>query len=107
MSTPLRLDGHREAHAIATNAVHLSFFERFGKFPRRDDQLWRLDPFERLALVGDVELKLGVAFEDADIEFLEHPDDLIERGASVLLRDRRSHSQQSTEACNGAQDHHR
>ena len=86
MSTPLRVTGRRDAHALATNAVLLAFFERFGKFPRPHDRLWRLDPFERLELVGGIELKLGVAFEDADIEFLEHPDDLIERGTSVLMR---------------------
>ncbi len=109
MSMPLRVARYSEARAIATNAVLLTFFERFGKLPRPDDRLWRLDPLERLELVGDVELKLGVAFEDADIEFLEHPNDLIERGALVLMRDHRGHSQspQSTEACNGAQDHHR
>ena len=89
MSTPLRVTGRRDAHALATNAVLLTFFERFGKFPRPHDRLWRLDPFERLELVGDIELKLGAAFQDADIEFLEHPDDLIERGASVLMRTRR------------------
>ena len=89
MSAPLRVSGHREAHAIATNAVLLTFFERFGKFPRPHDRLWRLDPFERLELVGDIELKLGAAFQDADIEVLEHPHDLIERGASVLMRTRR------------------
>ncbi len=89
MSTPLRVTGRRDAHALATNAVLLAFFERFGMLPRGDDRLWLLDPFERLELVGDIELKLGIAFEDADIEFLEHPDDLIERGASVLMRTRR------------------
>lgn len=89
MSAPVRITGPREAHAVATNAVLLTFFERFGKFPRPHDRLWRLDPFERLELVGDIELKLGVAFQDADIEFLEHPHDLIERGASVLMRMRR------------------
>lgn len=86
MSAPVLITGHHEAHALATNAVLLTFFERFGTLPRPDDRLWRLDPFERFELVGDVELKLGVAFDDADIEFLEHPTDLIERGASVLMR---------------------
>lgn len=89
MSTPVRVAADREAHAIATNAVLLTFFERFGTLPRPDDRLWRLDPFEQLQVVGAIELKLGIAFEDADIEFLEHPDDLIERGASVLMRTRR------------------
>ena len=36
--------------------------------------------------VGDVELKLGVAFRDEDVEFLETPSDLIERGAEILIR---------------------
>lgn len=113
MTGPLLVSCHREAHAIATNAVLLTFFEKFGTLPRPDDRLWRIDPFERLELVGDIELKLGVAFDDADIEFLEHPADLIARGASVLMRDRRScvpaHNQspQSMEAHNGAQDYHR
>jgi hypothetical protein len=89
MTAPLRITGRREARALAANAVLLSFFERFGTFPNPDHRLWQLDPFERLELVGDIELKLGAAFRDADIEFLEHPHDLIERGASVLMRARR------------------
>jgi len=40
----------------------------------------------RLDFVGDVELKLGVAFRDEDVEFLETPSDLIERGAEILIR---------------------
>jgi hypothetical protein len=87
--TALRVAGRREARALAANAVLLSFFERYGKFPAAEDRLWQIDPFERLDLIGDIELKLGAAFRDADIEFLEHPDDLIERGASVLMRARR------------------
>lgn len=89
MSTSLRVTGRRDAHALATNAVLLAFFERFGKLPCPHDRLWRLDPFERLEFVGDIELKLGAAFQDAEIEFLEHPDDLIKRGTSVLMRMRR------------------
>lgn len=89
MSAALRVTGRREARALAANAVLLSFFERFGKLPNPDDRLWRLDPFELLELVGEIELKLGAAFRDADIEFLEHPSDLIERGALVLMRARR------------------
>jgi hypothetical protein len=87
--TALRVAGRREARTLAANAVLLSFFERYGKFPAPDDRLWQIDPFERLDLIGDIELKLGAAFRDADIEFLEHADDLIERGASVLMRARR------------------
>ncbi len=35
------------------------------------------------------ELKLGAAFRDADIEFLEDADDLVHRAALVLMRARR------------------
>jgi len=89
MSMPLRATGRRDARALAANAVNLSFLERYGTFPQPDDRLWELDPFEKLDLVGEIELKLGAAFRDADIEFLEHPNDLIERGASALMRARR------------------
>ncbi len=89
MSTALPVKGRREARTLAANAVLLSFYERFGKFPAPEDRLWEIDPFDRLDLIGDIELKLGAVFRDADIEFLEHPDDLIERGASVLMRARR------------------
>ena len=89
MTAFLRLNDRLEARMLAANAVRLAFFEHFGTFPSPDDRLWQLDPFERLELVGDIELKLGVAFRDADIEFLEHPYDLIERGAAVLMGARR------------------
>jgi hypothetical protein len=89
MNTVIPIKGRREARTLAANAVLLSFFERFGKFPEPEDRLWEIDPFERFDLIGDIELKLGVAFRDADIEFLDHPGDLIERGASVLMRARR------------------
>jgi hypothetical protein len=89
MSTALRVKGRREARTLAANAVLLSFYERFGKFPAPEDHLWEIDPFDRLGLIGDIELKPGAVFRDADIEFLEHPDDLIERGATVLMRARR------------------
>lgn len=85
----LRVTGRREARALAANAVLLSFFERHGKFPAAEDRLWQIDPFERLDLIGDVELKLGAAFRDADIEFLEDADDLVHRAALVLMRARR------------------
>jgi hypothetical protein len=87
--TALRVAGRSEARALAANAVLLSFFERYGKFPAAEDSLWQIDPFERLDLIGDIELKLGAAFRDADIEFLEYADDLIQRGTSVLMRARR------------------
>lgn len=84
--TALPVTGRREARALAANAVLLSYFERFGKFPSDQDRLWQLDPFERLDLIGDIELKLGAAFRDADIEFLEDADDLVHRAALVLMR---------------------
>jgi hypothetical protein len=87
--TALPVTGRREARALAANAVLLSYFERFGKFPSNQDRLWQLDPFERLDLIGDIELKLGAAFRDADIEFLEDADDLVHRAALVLMRARR------------------
>ena len=87
--TALPVTGRREARALAANAVLLSYFERFGKFPSDQDRLWQLDPFERLDLIGDIELKLGAAFRDVDIEFLEDADDLVHRAALVLMRARR------------------
>jgi hypothetical protein len=89
MTPRLRVSGRREARTLAANAVCLAFFERFGTLPSPDDRLWQLDPFEKLELVGDIELKLGAAFRDADMEFLEDPDDLIQRATSVLMRVRR------------------
>ena len=85
----LRITCRREVRALAANAVLLSFFERYGKLPTSDDRLWEIDPFERLDLIGDIELKLGAAFRDADIEFLDDADDLIRRAASVLMRAQR------------------
>jgi hypothetical protein len=87
--TALPVTGRREARALAANAVLLSYFERFGKFPSDQDRLWQLDPFDRLDLIGDIELKLGAAFRDADIEFLEDADGLVHRAALVLMRARR------------------
>ena len=57
-----------------------------GEHPAAEDRLWQIDPIARLDFVGDVELKLGVAFRDEDVEFLETPSDLIERGAEILIR---------------------
>ena len=85
MDAPLLIAHRLEARALVANAVRLAFFERYGEPPSPDDRLWELDPFDRLGLVGDVELRLGVAFRDEDIEFLETPDDLIDRGVAVLL----------------------
>jgi hypothetical protein len=113
MTAFLQLNDRLEARMLAANAVRLAFFERFGRFPSPDDRLWQLDPFVRLELVGDIELKLGVAFHEAELEFLEHPYDLIDFGASLLMGNRRTciptyaQYRQSMEACDGAQDHHR
>jgi hypothetical protein len=85
MSAPLLVARRLETRALVANAVRLAFFERYGEPPNADDRLWELDPLERLGLVGDVELKLGVAFRDEDIEFLETPDDLVDRGVAVLI----------------------
>jgi len=85
MSAPLVVAARLEARALVANAVRLAFFERYGEPPSPDDRLWELDPFDRLGLVCDVELKLGVAFRDEDIEFLETPDDLVDRGVAVLM----------------------
>jgi hypothetical protein len=89
MSRPLRVSGRREARTFAANAVMLSYFERFGRFPTGEDRFWQLDRFELLDLIGEIELKLGAAFRDSDIEFLEDADDLVQRGALVLMRARR------------------
>jgi hypothetical protein len=85
MTAPLLVAHRLETRALVANAVRLAFFERYGEPPSPDDRLWELDPLERLNLVGDVELRLGVAFRDEDIEFLETPDDLVERGVAVLI----------------------
>jgi len=86
MIAPLLIAERLEARALAANAVRSAFFERFGENPSGDDRLWQIDPLARLDFVGDVELKLGVAFRDEDIEFLETAADLIERGAEILVR---------------------
>lgn len=85
MTAPLLVACRLETRALVANAVRLAFFERYGEPPNPDDPLWELDPLDRLDLVGDIELKLGVAFRDEDIEFLETPDDLIERGVTILI----------------------
>lgn len=85
MSAPLLIARRLEARALVANAVRLAFFERYGGPPLPGIPLWEMDSLERLDLIGDVELKLGVAFRDEDIEFLETPDDLVERGVAVLM----------------------
>lgn len=86
MIAPLLIAKRLEARALVANAVRSAFFERFGEHPSGDDRLWQIDPLAHLDFVGAVELKLGVAFRDEDIEFLETPSDLIERGAEILIR---------------------
>ena len=86
MNAPLMIAERLEARALAANAVRSAFYDRFGENPSADERLGRIDPAARLGLVGDVELKLGVAFRNEDIEFLETPADLIERGAEILIR---------------------
>ena len=86
MNAPLLIAEKLEARALAANAVHAAYFERFGAPPCPEDRLYELDPFVRFELVCAIELKLGVAFRDEDIEFLETPPDLIERGAEILMR---------------------
>jgi hypothetical protein len=86
MIAPLDVAERLEARALAANAVRAAFYERFGEHPSAEDRLWQIDPIARLDFVGDVELKLGVAFRDEDVEFLETPSDLIDRGAEILIR---------------------
>jgi hypothetical protein len=86
MIAPLMIAERLEARALAANAVRSAFYERFGEHPSAEDRLWQIDPIARLDFVGDVELKLGVAFRDEDVEFLETPSDLIERGTEILIR---------------------
>jgi hypothetical protein len=84
MNAPLLAVEWLEARALAANSVRSAFFERFGSLPCDDDRLWELKPDDWYGLVADIELKLGVAFRDEDIEFLETPNDLVERATAVL-----------------------
>lgn len=86
MNAPLLVAERREARLLSARAVALVFQERFGRPPRRSRPLYDMDPFARLALFADVELKLGVGFNDDDVEFVETEGDLIERGAAALMR---------------------
>ena len=86
MSAPLLVAERREARLLSSRAVGLVFQERFGRQPRRSAPLYDMDPFARLALVAEIELKLGVAFSDEDVEFIETEGDLITRGAAALVR---------------------
>jgi hypothetical protein len=86
MNAPLLVAERREARLLSTRAVTQVFLERFGRRPRRAKPLYDMDPFARLALVSEIELKLGVTFRDEDIEFVETEGDLIERGAIALTR---------------------
>ncbi len=84
MNAPLLAIELMEARALAAKSVRSAFFERFGAFPREDDRLWELKPEDWYGLVTEIERKLGVEFRDEDIEFLETPNDLVERAAAVL-----------------------
>jgi hypothetical protein len=86
MKAPLLLVEHQETWALVANAVRVAYFERFGELLNPSDWLWERGTVQRLNLIADVELKLGVAFRDEDIEFLDTPEDLIERGVAILLR---------------------
>jgi hypothetical protein len=86
MNAPLLVAERREARLLSARAVTLVFRERFGRAPRRSAPLYDMDPLARLALVSEIELKLGVTFRDEDIEFVETEGDLIERGAIALTR---------------------
>lgn len=86
MNAPLLVTEYQETRALVANAVQHAFLERFGEAPDPADRLWERGSLERLALIGDVEAKLGVSFRDEDIEFLDTADDLVERGVAVLMR---------------------
>ena len=86
MNAPLLVTQYQETRALVANAVQQAFFERFGEAPDPADRLWERGSLERLALIGDVEAKLGASFRDEDIEFLDTADDLVERGVAVLMR---------------------
>lgn len=84
MNAPLLAIEFMEARALAANSVRSAYFERFGALPGDDDRLWELKPEDWYGLVSEIELKLGVAFRDEDIGFLETPNDLVERATAVL-----------------------
>jgi hypothetical protein len=86
MNAPLLAAERREARLLSARAVGLVFQERFGRLPRRSAPLYDMDPFARLALIGEIEVRLGVSFSDEDVEFIETEGDLITRGAAALVR---------------------
>ena len=86
MNAPLLAAERREARLLSTRAVTIVFQERFGRAPRRSAPLYDMDPFARLELVAEIELRLGVAFSDDDVEFIETEGDLITRGAAAIVR---------------------
>jgi len=86
MNAPLLAAERREARLLSARAVGLVFQERFGRPPRRSAPLYDMDPFARLALIGEIEVRLGIAFSDEDVEFIETEGDLITRGAAALVR---------------------
>lgn len=86
MRSPLEIAEWREARLLARRAVGLAFKAQLGRGPRRAEPLYSLDRGRWLALVADIEGRLGISFSDEDIEFVETEADLAERGAVVLMR---------------------
>src|SRR5689334_14925626 len=78
-NAPLLVTERREARLLSARAVALVLQERFGRPLRRSAPLYDMDPITRRLLVAEVELKLGVAFSEDDIEFIETEGDLIVR----------------------------
>lgn len=86
MRSPLEIAERREARLLARRAVGLAFKALLGRGPRRAEPLYSLDRGCWLALVADIERRLGINFTDEDIAFVETEADLAERGAMALLR---------------------
>lgn len=86
MNAPLLIAERRAARALAGRAIHLVFMERFGRGLRRSRPLYDLDTFDVLSLVAGIEQKLGVAFTEDDIEFIETEGELVNRAAAALMR---------------------
>jgi hypothetical protein len=84
MNAPLLIAQRLETRALVANAVRIAIAARFGE-ARPDTALWAIEPLKRLDLICDVEAKLGVVFRDEDLEFLETPDDLVDRGVAILV----------------------
>jgi hypothetical protein len=81
---PLLIAQRLETRALVANAVRAAFIRFLGSASLPELPLWTIEPLKRLDLICDVEAKLGVSFRDEDIEFLETPEDLVERGVAIL-----------------------